>query len=408
MYLAPLFKIYGQYSIFSIIIWSMFHRIISPLKSSSFFLFGARGTGKTTFLKQFLKDQGTYWVDFLDPESEARFSRNPSFLKQEIAEQHKIQWVVLDEIQKVPKILDVVHQLIESTKIKFALTGSSARKLKRGGANLLAGRAFLNTLHPLIYSELDQQFDLLTYLKWGGLPKIYSLDSDEEKKEYLKTYAHVYLKEEIVSEQIVRKLDPFRRFLEIAAQVNGEIINYSNVARDVGADTKTVQSYYQILEDTLLGFHLPAYHRSVRKQQRQSPKFYFFDLGVKRALEHTLDLQLVPHTYGFGKAFEHYVIAECIHLNDYLRKDYRFYYLRTQNQLEIDLLIERPDRSIVLVEIKSSAEVDDRDIKTLRLFLDDFKSVSSFCLSLDPRQKLIHDTRCLPWEEGLKEIFLMP
>lgn len=383
----------------------MFHRIIKPLRSSSLFLFGARGTGKSTFLKQFLRKQPTYWVDFLDPEQEGRFSRNPSLLKQEIEGQQKTEWVVLDEIQKVPKILDVVHQLIESTKIKFALTGSSARKLKRGGANLLAGRAFLNTLHPLTYSELGQRFDLVNYLKWGGLPKIYSLATDEEKKEYLKTYAHVYLKEEIISEQIVRRLDPFRRFLEIAAQVNGEIINFSNIARDVGADTKTVQSYYQILEDTLLGFYLPAYHRSVRKQQRQSPKFYFFDLGVKRALEHTLDLQLVPNTYDFGKAFEHYVIAECIHLNDYLRKDYRFYYLRTQNQMEIDLIIERPGLPTALVEIKSSVEVDDRDIKTLRLFLDDFKSARGFCLSLDSRQKLINDIHCLPWEEGLKEIF---
>jgi predicted AAA+ superfamily ATPase len=268
----------------------------------------------------------------------------------------------------------------------------------------LAGRAFLNTLHALSPRELAEHFDLSTYCKWGGLPKLYALSTDEEKREFLKTYVYTYIKEEIASEQVVRRLDPFRRFLEVAAQGNGEILNYTNIARDVGSDPKTVQSYYQILEDTLLGFHLSAYHRSIRKQQRQAPKFYFFDLGVKRALENTLALELDPKTYGFGKAFEHFVISECVRLNDYLRKDYRFYYLRTQNQLEIDLIVERPGLPTALVEIKSSTAIDHRDVKTLGLFINDFKPAQGLCLSLDPRAKLIDGIECLPWAKGLEAL----
>lgn len=388
----------------------MFPRLLNPLKTSSFFLFGARGTGKSTFLRGFFEGQDTHWIDLLEPELEALYSQHPSRLKQELLEKlgarSPIRWVILDEIQKVPKLLDVVHQLIESTPLKFALTGSSARKLKRGGANLLAGRAFLNTLYPLTAPELGAQFALTQYLKWGGLPKIYSFSSDVEKQTYLKTYVYSYLKEEIVSEQIVRRLDPFRRFLEVAAQGNGDILNYTNIARDVGVDTKTVQSYYQILEDTLIGFFLQPYHKSVRKQQRHAPKFYLFDLGVKRALDGTLTLDLPPNTYGFGKAFEHFIMSECHRMNDYLRKDYRFYYLRTQNQLEVDLIIERPGQSTAIVEIKSSAQVDERDTKTIRLFLDDMKPSEGFCLSLDPIPKQIDGIRCLPWQEGLKEIGL--
>ncbi len=386
----------------------MFRRILTPLKSSSFFLFGARGSGKTTFLRQFFQSETAYWVDLLSPEIELGFLRNPSQLKTEIAAKPHVEWVVLDEVQKVPKLLDVVHQLIESTSVRFALTGSSARKLKRGGANLLAGRAFLNTLHPLTAFELAEHFDLASALLWGTLPKLCSLETDEEKREFLKTYAYTYLKEEIASEQIVRRLDPFRRFLEVAAQGNGEIANYTNIARDVGIDSKTVQSYYQILEDTLVGFSLPAYHRSVRKQQRQAPKFYFFDLGVKRALQNTLTVDLSPSTYGFGKAFEHFLIAECHRLNDYLRKDYRFSYLRTQNQLEIDLIVERPGLPTALVEIKASDRIDDRDVKTLRLFMDDFHPAEAFCLSRDPVAKRIDGVSCLHWMEGLEPLGLAP
>ncbi len=367
-------------------------------------MLGARGTGKSTFLRDFFCGHETYWIDLLVPEEEFSYSKNPSQLKSELLKRPSTEWVILDEVQKVPALLDVVHQLIESTDVKFALTGSSAQKLKRGSANLLAGRAFLNTLYPSTHRELADEFDLCRYLQWGGLPKIYSLATDEEKREYLKAYTFTYIKEEIVSEQVIRKLNPFRRFLEVAAQLSGEIINYTNIARDVGVDPKTVQSYYQILEDTLVGFYLFSYHKSLRKQQRQAPKFYFFDIGVKRALDNNLRSIISPSTYGFGKLFEHFVVTEMLRLNDYLRKDYRFYYLRTQNQLEIDLIIERPNLPTALVEIKSADFVGEQETRTLTRFLKDVHPAEAYCLSLDQKAKKINGVHCLFWKEGLMEL----
>ncbi|MDD9898123.1 MAG: AAA family ATPase [Candidatus Melainabacteria bacterium] len=382
----------------------MFQRQLEPLLSRSFFIFGARGTGKSTFLKQ-LFDQGNYlWFDLLDSSTEEEFAKNPSSFKEQILAKDNLEWVVVDEIQKLPKLLDLVHQLIESSKIKFALTGSSARKLKRGSANLLAGRAFMNHLFPLTSLELEDQFSLDDCLNWGSLPEIFHLETEEEKQEYLRSYAQTYLKEEIWAEHIIRKLDPFRRFLEVAAQSNCEIVNFSNIAKDVGADTKTVQSYYQILEDTLLGFLLEPYSKSIRKQQRQSPKFYFFDIGVKRSLDGTLSQKSLANTYAYGKAFEHWVITEIYRLNHYLKKDFKLSYLLTKDQAEIDLIIERPGATTILLEIKSTTTVDDRSTRTLKQFKDDIQNSEALVLSQDPKNKLIDGINCYHWQEGLKYI----
>src|SRR4029434_4072372 len=379
----------------------MIHRILKPLKSNSFFLFGARGTGKSTFLRNYFDLEQTLWIDLLDPLQEHLFFRNPDLLRERVREEKKrISWEVLDEVQKTPRLLDVVHQLIGETKIKFALTGSSARKLKRGAANLLAGRAFVNHLHPFTHLELGPSFDLTASLHWGTLPKVTQLNTPEERTAFLKTYALIYLKEEIGSEQIVRRLDPFRKFLEVASQCNGEVLNYSNIARDVGVDTKTVQSYFEILEDTLVGFLLPSYHRSIRKQQRQNPKFYFFDLGVKRALDGSLVQPPVPNTYGFGKLFEHFLILEVLRLHDYFQKRVRPSYWLTKDGAEIDLILERPGASTILIEVKSSENVDERDTKPLERFLKDFKNAEAYCLSRDPHPKKIGAIRCLPWMMG--------
>lgn len=384
----------------------MFKRIIKPLSSNSFFLFGARGTGKSTFLETFFEHNKVLWFDLLDPNTEDMFSRNPQTLADQVhAQEKKIQWVVIDEVQKQPKLLDVVHKLIESTAIKFALTGSSARKLKHGSANLLAGRAFVNHLFPLTHLEMSEAFNLIHALQWGTLPKISHLKTDEEKKEFLTSYAQTYLKEEIWAEHIIRKLDPFRRFLEIAAQTNGEVLNYTNISKDVGTDVKTIQSYFQILEDTLIGLILEPYHRSIRKQQRMSPKFYFFDTGVQRALSRILSQQLLPQTYTFGKTFEHFIIIEIYRLNLYFKKDYRLSYLQTKDHAEIDLIIERPGASSVLIEIKSTDKVDERDTRILEHFLKDFKQAKAFVLSRDPHPKKIGRVFSFPWAEGLKEIF---
>jgi uncharacterized protein len=243
-------------------------------------------------------------------------------------------------------------------------------------------------------------------LMYGTLPGLLKLNTGEEKMSFLRAYALTYLKEEVWGEHIVRKLDPFRKFIEIAAQCNGEIINYANIARDVGVDIKTVQSYFEILEDTLLGFVLEPYHQSVRKRQRQAPKFYLFDTGVRRALDRTLTIELKPGTYAYGKAFEHMVIAEAVRLNEYRQKDFRFSYLRTKDDAEIDLVVERPGASTALVEIKSTPQVDDRDTRTLERFASDMPKSAAFILSTDPMAKRIGKVKAFPWQQGLKELGL--
>jgi len=387
----------------------MFHRLATPLKTNSFFLFGPRGTGKSTFLKSFFAGTDTLWLDLLDPDTENELARSPKILAQRIGSRKskKNFWVVIDEVQKIPKLLDIVHSQIEENKIRFALTGSSARKLKRGSANLLAGRAFINSLFPLTAKEMGDSFQLTQALHWGTLPKITQFASDQEKTEFLKAYALTYLKEEVWAEHIVRQLDPFRRFLEIAAQGNTQIVNYTNIARDVGVDTKTVQSYFEILEDTLLGFLLEPYHRSIRKQQRQSPKFYFFDTGVKRALERTLTQQLLPNTYAFGKAFEHFLIIEIYRLNIYLQKEFRLSYLLTKDGAEVDLIMEKSGAPATLIEIKSSTSVDERHTRTLEHFRKDFPRANTYLLSQDPHPKKIGNVRALPWQKGLVEMGLI-
>ncbi len=384
----------------------MIDRKINSPKDNSFFLFGARGTGKSTWLRDTFKDTDHIYIDLLDPETENRFFKTPSELEAIIAPlDAKKTWVLIDEIQKLPKLLDVVHRCIEKYKIRFVLTGSSARKLKRGAANLLAGRAFTCNLFPLTYLELKEQFNLMDALQWGSLPQIFTYTTSISKVRYLRAYSQTYLKEEIASEQMIRKLVPFRHFLQVSAQMNGEIINYSSIARDVGVDTATVQSYFQILEDTLIGVSLPSYHHSVRKRQRSNPKFYYFDLGVKRSLEGTLDIPATEQTYGFGKAFEHFIILEIWRINHYQETDWKFSYLRTKDHAGIDLIIEKPDRSHILIEIKSSTQITEKDAKTLTQFHKDFKNATSYILSRDPIQKKYGEIIALPWETGIQTVF---
>ncbi len=385
----------------------MFNRLLNFSKNSSLFLFGARGTGKTFLLKEHFKPPHAVYFDLLSPEQNEIFSLRPQTLIEQLATLgSETEWIVIDEIQKIPKLLDVVHQQIESSRFKFALSGSSARKLKRGGANLLAGRAFVNHLFPLTARELGEQFSLESALAWGTLPRLSALESSADKREFLRTYAHTYLKEEITAEQVVRRLDPFRRFLIVAAQMSGQIINYSKIAREVGATTPTVQTYFEILDDTLVGFLLEPFHESIRKRQLGKPKFYFFDSGVQRALNNTLTVELKPQTHAFGTAFEHFVINEINRLQSYAKKDYRLSYLRTKNGVEIDLVIERPGLKRALVEIKSTARVTEDDVRALQQLGNDVPNSEAFCLSLDPTPKRIGAAACLPWLRGLDELGL--
>jgi predicted AAA+ superfamily ATPase len=393
-----------------------FPRLCKPSNSRSFFLFGARGTGKSTLIHNLLGNADALWIDLLDPDLEDRYSRHPAALLEQVRARHRDSvvglwdWIVIDEIQKVPRLLDVVHAILESrefTSPKFALTGSSARKLRHGGANLLAGRAFVQNLHPLTFLELGDSFDLDSTLNWGSLPEIFQLQDDGQRRDYLTSYGRTYLREEVWNEHLVHKLEPFRQFLEVAAQASGQPVNASAIARDVGVDDKTVRKYFQILEDTLLGFFLEPFSRSVRKRQLQASKFYFFDLGVQRSLERSLRQHIVPGTFAFGRAFEHFIVLEMIRLNDTFRLDHRFSHLRTKDGVEIDLVVERPGEPPALVEIKSSNRTTRHDSRHLLPFLADIPGAVGYCISLDPLEREIDGIRHLPWRKAFQELGLI-
>ncbi|HHK40800.1 MAG TPA: ATP-binding protein [Planctomycetaceae bacterium] len=385
----------------------MFQRHLFPSRERSFFLFGARGTGKTTFLRSWFQGQDVLWIDLLDPVVEDRYARRPKLLSEQIEARGRGRgWVIIDEIQKVPKLLDVVHAEIERSGTRFALTGSSARKLKRGSTNLLAGRAFVYHLFPFTAGELGDSFDLQEALEYGTLPGHFELQDPRDKAEFLRAYALTYLKEEVWAEHLIRNLDPFRAFLEVAAQCDGEIINYTKIGRDVGVDPKTIQSYFQILEDTLLAHILEPYHRSVRKRQSKSPRFYFIDTGVSRALSRTLNVPLNPGTYAYGRAFEHLVITEIFRRCAYLRNDFRLSYLRTKDGAELDLIVERPGLPTALIEIKSSTRVDVTGLRHLKSFRQAIPDSEAFCLSQEAPARVVDGIRIMPWLEGLAELGL--
>ena len=383
----------------------MFPRSLNLSKSNSFFLFGARGTGKTTLLQNYFSQSDCLFVDLLDGEYLRLLQSNPEKLKG-IVEKAQKQWCIIDEVQKVPAVLDVVHSLIEKTGQKFVLTGSSARKLKRGAANLLAGRAFVFKLFPLTHFELGDQFDLEKVLSYGSLPKVINLSSNSDKIRFLNAYTETYLKEEILIEQIIRNLPPFRRFLEVAARQDTEVVNYSNIARDILVDPKIVSNFYSIMEDTLLGFFLHPFHHSFRKRQKKAPKFYLFDIGVRRALAGTIDSQVTPKSYEFGSVFENFIINEVYRLLTYSEKKFSLSFMREDNDHEIDLIIERNGMKTCLVEIKSTELVHESHIKGLQYFKKFFPDAICYVLSRDPIAKIIDDVHCVPWEQGLSEILL--
>lgn len=380
----------------------MVNRLAKPLLSNSFFIFGARGTGKSTFIQHFFKGINTLSFDLLDDEVFDRLMLNPKLIEEAARDNH-YEWIVLDEIQRLPKLLNVVHRLIEKNRQKFALTGSSARKLKRGAANLLAGRAFVNSLFPFTSVELGDAFKLNEALRWGTLPKIFELATPEEKTAYLRSYVLTYVREEIQLEQVVRKLEPFREFLGVAAQMSGKIVNAASLGREVGAQGPTVQTYYQILEDTHLGFFLPHFHRSVRKSQLSAPKFYLFDNGVKKALEGSLDSIPSPATSVYGDLFEAFIIQEIFRLNQYYQKDFRLSYFATKGGAEIDLILSK-GRKLILIEIKSSDRINEAAVRKLaRTRTEAFPESQAYYLSQDPQMRRIDDVECLPWLEFLRK-----
>lgn len=389
----------------------MVNRICKLSKINSFFLFGARGTGKSTLIRSLFPQ--ALVIDLLIPEVEEQLSRSPSYLLEQLNQikqkDPSQKWVFIDEVQKVPALLDLVHKLIEEKHFMFALSGSSSRKLKRGKANLLAGRAFLYELFPYTSGEMKHFFNLENTLRWGSLPKIFEFDEDE-RISYLRSYVNTYLKDEIVAEQLVRNLQPFRNFLEVAAQTNGQIVNFSKIGRDIHVEVPTVQSYFDILVDTYVGFYLPPYHESVRKRQRTNPKFYLFDLGIKRTLERKINIPIEPMSFSYGNAFEHFAIVEIYRLIKYHQPDWELFYLRTKDDAEVDLIIDRPGDKKVLIEIKSSAQpltLQDEKLKSFAALVSSFKDKEAYVLSQCPDARLVDGIHFLHWSEGLQQIGLV-
>ena len=392
----------------------MYHRNCNPLKNISFLLLGARGTGKTWLLEQEFREGALLWANLLENRDFLKYQSQPELLRQEVEAALKKntpgkEWVVIDEIQRVPQLLNEAHALIEDRilgeRVKFALSGSSARKLKRGGGNLLAGRALLNHLYPLSSKELADDFDLTDVLSWGMLPAISKQSDTLIRTEQLETYVAVYLREEIREEQVVRNLDPFGRFLEVAAQTSGQIVNYSKIGRDCSVDSRAVARYFQILEETLIGAFLKPYHRSVRKQQGKSPKFYFFDTGVMRTLERTLASPISESSYGYGRLFEHFMIWEMIKNNEYSRKRYNFSYLITKDGAEVDLIVDRASKPPILIEIKSGRRPQLADARHLRDLQSGFSGCELWLVSQIEREREEAGVRFLHWNTALEELF---
>jgi predicted AAA+ superfamily ATPase len=394
-----------------------------PLKHS-FFLFGPRQVGKTTLIKNSFGLDSCLIYDLLIPEELRRLKMNPGRFRDEITyRDSKYTHVFIDEVQKLPEILDEIHYLLENMKKPpaFILSASSVRKLKRSNANMLGGRAFSFSLFGLTHLELmlSSKFSLYRSLEFGSLPAIYllSMGGDENAEVgvreqsqdailALRSYVNTYIKEEIQMEALVRNLDAFTEFLKLAADENTNVLNYSNIASDIGVSSATVKEYYQILEDTLLGFYLRPYSSRLRKKLSKHPKFYFFDTGVTRALQQKLSLELTPKTKEFGKAFEHFIIKEFIYTANYLNPDYKFSYYRTENNAEVDLIIEAPTGKVFAVEIKASDTPKNSELKGLKSFKTLVPKASLICASLaEKRYKLDEDIWVYPWQEVFDVVF---
>ncbi len=379
----------------------MINRLIRLPKAHSFFLFGPRQTGKSTLLESEYSAEHALFYDLLKSEEYLRLSANPSLFREEVlSRDKKYTHVVIDEVQRVPALLNEVHHILEHAKPPyFVMSGSSARKLKKSHANLLAGRAWSYYLHPLTRTELGSRFSLDRALSLGTLPSVYLSSNDQDAQRTLKAYVETYLKEEIEQEAMLRNLGAFIRFLTLAGDENGNVINYSNIARETGVSYQTVKEYFKILEDTLVGFMLEPYSRSTRKRLLKHPKFYFFDTGVQRALTKKMLSPLERKTSDYGKVFEHFFIAEARRLASYREMDYRFSFYESSNHAEVDLIIETPQNRVFAVEIKSSENPDIANLKGLKSFQEVCPKATLYCACLSSRKRTLNNIHILPWQE---------
>ena len=347
----------------------MFARLLQK-PNRSFFLFGPRGTGKTTWLQQELPEAFT--LDLLDASLFLELSRDPHRLESLIATKAAGSWIVIDEIQKIPALLDEVHRIMGLKKWHFALCGSSARKLRRGGANLLAGRALTLSMESFSAQELGGRFDLEFALNWGLLPFVWN--EPENAADILAAYVNTYLKEELQAEGIIRNVPPFIRFLSVAGLLNGQVVNAQNISRDASVARSTVDNYFGVLIDTLIGHFLPAWRPGLKVREAAQPKFFWFDPGVSRASAGLLR-DPVDRLWQ-GAALETLIYHELRVYNEITRKQRPLYYYRTPAGVEVDFIVEtarrRPqsDASVVAIEVKRSERWDRRWEKPLRSLSD--------------------------------------
>lgn len=364
--------------------------------SGSMFLFGPRMTGKTFLLRRMRSD---LFIDLLDPEVELSFSRSPVIFWEKLRALHKNNLVIVDEVQRVPALLDYAQKGIEEIGLRFILSGSSARKLRRGSANLLGGRALDLRLYPLTNIEVGKGFDLNMALSYGTLPHVVTTLTEgkvEDVRRQLKAYCTVYIKEEVQAEALTRNVSAFQRFLSVAAQMNGETIEFASVARDSSVPMSTVKEYFSILEDTLLGDFLWPWDRSERKKAR--PKFYFFDCGVVRALQNRLIDPPTPQEKGF--LFETFFYNELKRLRDYYEKPYELSFWR-DGKHEIDILITGPRGPVMAFECKTSTDTITDATRTA--FRKQFPNLPLLVASFKDEhpRKLDNGVVILPWRQAL-------
>ena len=358
------------------------------------FLFGGRQVGKSTLLKE--RFPGVIYYDLLKSDLRRRLRRNPEIFRNALMKEPEGTLVVVDEIQKVPDLLDEVHFLLFEKHLRFILSGSSARKLKKEGANTLGGRAGKRTLFPLVWPEVPD-FDIDRAVQNGMIPRHYLVKDATDR---LESYVDLYLREEIQEEALVQDIDDFTRFMEVAAISDGEMLNYENIASDCGVSAKTVKSYFKILYDTLIGYEIPAYAKVVKRKVNQAPRFYYFDVGLANYLMGRNSLK--RGTDDFGHAFEHYVMQEIIAYRGYFRRREQISYWHTYTGLEVDVILGDADTAI---EIKSSEAVQNRHKTGLRAFKKEYPNTRLILVSLDPVSRVEGDIELMYVEDFLRKLW---
>ena len=368
----------------------MYPRLLQAPPRQSFFLFGPRGVGKTAWLHQ--QFPGALFFDMLDYQVYTELLASPQRLGERIPQGQK-EWVVVDEVQRVPELLNEVHRLIESRRLRFVLTGSSARKLRGRGINLLAGRAVTRHMHPLTALELGKDFDLKRAVRFGCLPMACTSENPED---YLKSYAATYLREEVQQEGLTRNIGAFSRFLEAASFSQGSVLNMAAVARECAISTKVVEDYFSILEDLLIAIRLPVFTKRAKRKLIAHPKFYFFEAGVFQAIRPRGPLDAPEQIH--GPALETLFLQQVRALNDYKDLGYRLHYWRTANGDEVDCVLYG-ERGLRAFEVKMAHNVRPDDLRSLLRFLSDFPQAKTHLLYLGQRRWHDRGIEVLPFEE---------